>query len=247
MALHWFRKGLRIHDNPALLDACSRGRTVFPVFILDPHFSSQTIGANRYQFLLQSLDCLDKNLRNIGSRLYIAKGKPEDCLPFLFREWNIEYLTFEKDSEPYALHRDAVITNLAKKSGINVMIHNSHTLRDLEAYHGATNDITKTYASFISHFHSLGPPTLPVGAPAWVSSNTHQYFHFSSIITYILYNFCDIVDRREGPVFARCLSSRSVRAVIHTLTHSASNGIFTARNTTTLVSRGRRRRAPSIA
>jgi hypothetical protein len=30
VAVHWFRKGLRLHDNPALLAACSAATTVYP-------------------------------------------------------------------------------------------------------------------------------------------------------------------------------------------------------------------------
>jgi deoxyribodipyrimidine photolyase len=61
----WFRKGLRLHDNPALLAALEGAKHVYPVFILDPHFlkpdpsapspGSTRVGINRIQFLLQSL------------------------------------------------------------------------------------------------------------------------------------------------------------------------------------------------
>lgn len=32
------KQGLRVHDNPALLDACRDASHVFPIFVLDPHF-----------------------------------------------------------------------------------------------------------------------------------------------------------------------------------------------------------------
>lgn len=61
----WFRKGLRLHDNPALLAALEGAKHVYPVFILDPYFlkpdpsapspGSTRVGINRIQFLLQSL------------------------------------------------------------------------------------------------------------------------------------------------------------------------------------------------
>lgn len=35
-------QGLRLHDNPALLDACAGAEHMFPVFVLDPHFLQQT-------------------------------------------------------------------------------------------------------------------------------------------------------------------------------------------------------------
>ena len=34
----WFRKGLRLDDNPALSAAVKTGLPVFPFFILDPFF-----------------------------------------------------------------------------------------------------------------------------------------------------------------------------------------------------------------
>lgn len=33
-------QGLRVHDNPALLEACRDAKHVYPVFIIDPHFLS---------------------------------------------------------------------------------------------------------------------------------------------------------------------------------------------------------------
>ncbi|CAM9759035.1 unnamed protein product, partial [Phaeothamnion confervicola] len=50
VSVHWFRKGLRLHDNPALLEACRGAEQVFPVFVIDPHFASpERVGVNRYR------------------------------------------------------------------------------------------------------------------------------------------------------------------------------------------------------
>lgn len=35
-SIHWFRKGLRLHDNWALLEACDGADSFFPLFVLDP-------------------------------------------------------------------------------------------------------------------------------------------------------------------------------------------------------------------
>ena len=51
----WFRKGLRLHDNPALVAALEGCTTLYPVFCLDPWFvSSGKVGTNRMRFLLQA-------------------------------------------------------------------------------------------------------------------------------------------------------------------------------------------------
>eukprot|EP01018_Ginkgo_biloba_P022048 Gb_03017 [translate_table: standard] len=97
-SLMWFRKGLRIHDNPALEYACQNVKHVFPVFILDPWFltpdpnapspGSAYVGVNRIQFLLECLADLDARLRERGSRLLFFKGNPVDVIPQLLKQIN---------------------------------------------------------------------------------------------------------------------------------------------------------------
>lgn len=70
--VHWFRKGLRVHDNPNLSAAIEQlGKTDYlrPIFILDPEILKWLrVGPNRWRFLQQSLEDLDANLRKINSR-----------------------------------------------------------------------------------------------------------------------------------------------------------------------------------
>ena len=70
-AMLWFRKGLRLHDNPALLDAI-QAQNLFPVFCLDPWFLTlERVGVNRLKFLLESLEDLHASLQSRGSRLLV--------------------------------------------------------------------------------------------------------------------------------------------------------------------------------
>eukprot|EP00211_Chloroparvula_japonica_P014772 CAMPEP_0119152314 /NCGR_PEP_ID=MMETSP1310-20130426/47595_1 /TAXON_ID=464262 /ORGANISM="Genus nov. species nov., Strain RCC2339" /LENGTH=227 /DNA_ID=CAMNT_0007144665 /DNA_START=13 /DNA_END=692 /DNA_ORIENTATION=+ len=63
----WFRKGLRVHDNPALLRACEGASVVQPVFVLDPWFvAPERVGGNRLRFLLESLEDLAASLEAAG-------------------------------------------------------------------------------------------------------------------------------------------------------------------------------------
>ena len=59
-ALHWFRKGLRLHDNPALLAAAADNvNKLYCVFVLDPHFAKPSyIGPIKYNFLLEVRGCV---------------------------------------------------------------------------------------------------------------------------------------------------------------------------------------------
>uniref|UniRef100_A0A2M4CYL9 Putative deoxyribodipyrimidine photolyase/cryptochrome n=1 Tax=Anopheles darlingi TaxID=43151 RepID=A0A2M4CYL9_ANODA len=131
--VHWFRKGLRLHDNPALREGV-RGATSFRcVFVIDPWFAgSSNVGINKWRFLLQCLDDLDRNLRKLNSRLFVIRGQPADALPKLFKEWGTTCLTFEEDPEPFGRVRDHNISEMCKELGIEVISAASHTLYNLE-------------------------------------------------------------------------------------------------------------------
>ena len=86
--LYWFRKALRVHDNPSLVKAINNSSNVDPVFCIDPWFvKSGKVGVNRMLFLLESLTDLDKSLRKIGSRLIILYGNPIDEIPRCCEFW----------------------------------------------------------------------------------------------------------------------------------------------------------------
>ena len=186
--IHWFRKGLRLHDNPALTEACSQADTVYPIFLLDPHFANpDNIGINRYCFLLQSLKDLDEQLKGLGSRLYLFKGKPDVVLPKLFRSWNVSLLTMEADYEPYAIQRDEHISSIALKANIEVKKYATHTLHDMDSYRNGA--FRTTYGSFQELFLSLPSPESPLDVPTKVSmifalmfSNTLLYPNRSAVI-----------------------------------------------------------------
>ncbi len=92
-AILWFRNDLRIHDNEALHDALEAAENVIPVYIFDPRvFFSKTkfgfpkVGKYRTQFIIESIQDLKQNLKNLGSDLYIRIGNPEDEILELARQ-----------------------------------------------------------------------------------------------------------------------------------------------------------------
>lgn len=48
--IHWFRKGLRLHDNPSLKESLLGADTIRCVYILDPWFAgSSNVGISRWR------------------------------------------------------------------------------------------------------------------------------------------------------------------------------------------------------
>ena len=68
-----FTRDLRLHDNPALHQACVRARQVVPLFVADPAIAAPP---NRARFLAESLADLRASLRERGGDLVIRGGDP---------------------------------------------------------------------------------------------------------------------------------------------------------------------------
>ncbi|KAJ7523232.1 hypothetical protein O6H91_18G042700 [Diphasiastrum complanatum] len=170
-ALMWFRKGLRLHDNPALEHACEGAKNVYAVFVLDPWFlapdpcapspGSARVGINRIQFLLGCLKDLDLRLKSRGNQLLLLHGNPVEIIPGLLHKWSIKKLCFEYDTEPYSLQRDNFIKEHATETGVEVCSPVSHTIynpEDIIAKNGGM--VPLTYQSFC---RVLGKPSNPLG------------------------------------------------------------------------------------
>ena len=168
VAIHWFRKGLRLHDNPALLHACKDVDTLIPLYILDPSdLSPLKCSANRLAFFLECLVNLDINLKKKGSRLFVVLGSPSEILPIIIKKYKVDLLTFEVDDEPEARKRDKEITTLAKEAGVTeVASFCSHTLYELSyllRLSGGKPPLTMpVFLSLLSH---AGPPPPPLDTP----------------------------------------------------------------------------------
>jgi len=71
-----FTRDLRLHDNPALHQACARARQVVPLFVSDPAIAAPARSPNRARFLAESLADLRSSLRERGGDLVIRHGDP---------------------------------------------------------------------------------------------------------------------------------------------------------------------------
>ena len=164
--MHWFRKDLRLHDNPSLCEALRNCRTFYAVYILDPvSAKAASVSANRWKFLLDCLLDLDSSLRKCGARLHVIRAQPTYILPKLFQEWNISKLTFESETEPFGNRRDVAISVLGEEHGVEVVSKTSHTLYDpeqiIEYNDGEPPMLIK---SFENVMRQMGPPSKPVDA-----------------------------------------------------------------------------------
>ena len=109
-AVMWFRRDLRLADNPALLAALEAaaedgdGRVV-PLFVVDPTLWNAS-GPVRQAYLAASLRQLDDSL---GGRLTVRYGDPVAVLPRLVHEVAATSVHLAADFGPYGGRRDQAV------------------------------------------------------------------------------------------------------------------------------------------
>ena len=138
--LVWYRRDLRTQDHEPLAKACSRG-PVIPLFVLDDAllFHPETAVA-RVEFLLHSLRALDARLRELGGRLLIERGQPEQVLPRLAQRHGCRQVLAHTDSERLVGRvRDARVGRALQDNGVSLeWIEPAGACAELQPY-GAWN------------------------------------------------------------------------------------------------------------
>ena len=127
IAVHWFRKDLRINDNPSL-DFAAQNGSVMPVFILDTVNNTQkefNLGEASAWWLHHSLHSLDNSLDN---QINFFSGNPLEIIKELITSYDIESFSWNRCYSPWEIKRDTEIKKFLKESKITVKTFNSTLL-----------------------------------------------------------------------------------------------------------------------
>ncbi|XVE65843.1 hypothetical protein DITRI_Ditri08aG0031600 [Diplodiscus trichospermus] len=125
----WFRRDLRIDDNPALAAAAREG-SVFPVYIWCPKEEGQFYpGRVSRWWLKQSLAHLEQSLKSLGAKLVLIKTQSTlsallDCI----NGTGATRVVFNHLYDPVSLVRDHSIKDKLAEAGISVQSYNGDLL-----------------------------------------------------------------------------------------------------------------------
>jgi len=120
-AILWFRRDLRVSDNPALRAAMVGGRLVVPAFVWAPQEEAEWApGAASRWWLHQSLEELRGALERRGSRLAIRRGPSADALLRLAQECAADTVFWNACYEPAELARERAVEAALHAAGIAV-------------------------------------------------------------------------------------------------------------------------------
>jgi len=108
-AVVWFRRDLRLDDNPAWAEATSAHKRVVALFVLDARLLD-TAGPYRRRQLLANVAALGDELEARGGSLTIRTGNPVQVVPQVVGEVGAPVVYLNADVSPWAVRRDAAVT-----------------------------------------------------------------------------------------------------------------------------------------
>ena len=115
----WFRRDLRLGDNPALLEAVADG-PVLPLFVLDPALWGPA-GPARRGYLAASLRALDGLLRERRARLSLVSGDPVGRVVRAAQAVGAERVHVAADFGPYGHRRDQAVESALAEAGVELV------------------------------------------------------------------------------------------------------------------------------
>jgi len=157
----WFRRDLRVADNPALAAAVAEagGAETFPVFVLDPALL-RPAGAARTAFLAGCLDALDAAL---DGRLTIVAGDPAEAIPGLARRVKAGAVFAAHDFGPYGRARDEAVGRALRDDGRRFEPCGSAYAVAPGTVRSKAGDPYRVYSAFYRAWRRIGwlPPIAP--------------------------------------------------------------------------------------
>jgi deoxyribodipyrimidine photo-lyase len=107
-AVVWFRRDLRLGDNPAWAAASRDADRITALYVLDPVLLAAT-GPFRHHQLMAHLRELDRVLQEQGGRLLVRRGDPTDVVPHIAAANGSAAVYANADVTPYARQRDNTV------------------------------------------------------------------------------------------------------------------------------------------
>ena len=165
-AIVWFRRDLRLADNPALSAACEAHERVLPLYVHAPSEEGEwPSGAASRWWLHGSLASLSRSLESRGGSLHLCVGDSLEQLVASCKAAGATAVYWNRCYEPAAIERDKRIKAALREQGIEAKSFNAALW--VEPWQVATKQ-DGPYRVFTPFWRAVRPqlaPDAPIPAP----------------------------------------------------------------------------------
>ena len=160
----WFRRDLRLADNPALSEAVRTGRPVICLYIFETD-KARALGGASLCWLHHSLSALGDDLAAIGAKLYLRKGVAADILGDIIQKSGAEVLYWNRRYDKGARDRDASIKTQLTAHGVEVKSFRANLLSEPWTVEKKTGGYYKVFTPYWRNAQESLDTSDPLPAP----------------------------------------------------------------------------------
>ncbi len=167
----WFRRDLRLGDQPMLAAAAASGRALLPVVILDPE--TEAIGAAPKWRWGLAVGAFARALEELGVRLVLRRGPALEVLRALVAETGAGGVWWSRLYDPASVARDTAVKAALKAAGVEARSFAGHLLHEpweVETGQGSFYRVFTPYWKAMRGMGVAGPEAAPKrlrGVAAW--------------------------------------------------------------------------------
>lgn len=167
----WFRRDLRIADNPALSEAAKTGQPVICLYVYETDMA-RPLGGASLLWLHHSLLSLATDLKAIGAKLYLRQGRAQDVLGALIEQSGADALYWNRRYDEDARHRDSQIKTDLTAQGVTVKSYRANLLSEPWTVEKKTGGYYKVFTPYWRAAQDSIDTSGPIPAPSQLEAYT---------------------------------------------------------------------------
>ncbi len=166
LAIVWFRRDLRLHDNHALRHALARAQHVVPVYVHAPEEERPwPPGAASRWWLHHSLESFQAELQRLGSRLVLTKGPAAAALRRVAHAAGARLIVWNRLYEPHIQARDRQVEQALQEAGYETASFEGALLFEPWSQHSKSGRPYQLFTPFWKSCQGQLPPDRPQPRP----------------------------------------------------------------------------------
>lgn len=164
----WFRRDLRIADNPALSEAAATGRPIICLYIFETEIERELGGASQW-WLHHSLQSLDDDLATVGAKLILRQGQAFRILDMLIEETGANSVYWNRRYDLDPRETDAAIKADLTQRGLTVKSFRANLLSEPWTVKTKTDNYYKVFTPYWRTAQDSIDTSEPLPAPKTIA------------------------------------------------------------------------------